>query len=508
MRKTFRAVLVGLFAAAAVLSACGSNTSSTTGGTSASATSVPASENGAAATAPTTNNTASAWTGTITMFAQQYTPNKTGDATPLTALREIADEYQKLHPGITIEFIDEEFQGYNDIVRTKAAAGELWDVYWAQWASLSGTLPEGVAVDLAPYFQQKNPYIADTATWQDAMNQTIVNETAAPSGARYNINGDFVATAFFYNKKLFAQAGITTPPTTWPELIEASQKLQAVNIPAVVHVPLYSWWQRHFLSDFYAKDYDTIAGFDKAQGISALDEAVAIRKGILNVDDPRFIGWWPTFKDLTQYWVQDYITRPPDDNEAAFQDFLGGKAAMIYSGSWLPNQIRDADPNFEFASFNFPVLDTQVNQYSTSTNSSNAVGGPNAGFQYAMSTPRANKTMEEPGKTEAVLDWLRYIGTPQVVERDVNEDGSYIPTWPGTKPLAGVELLADQANQRLRAIQVGSSSAQLDADLQRTFGLYLSGNIDIEQAKSEVGDALNRAADDYITKNNVNIDQY
>lgn len=157
----------------------------------------------------------SGWTGTITMFAQSYTPNaEFANQNDLTALQDAADAWQADHPGVTIEFVDEQFEGYNDIVRARAASGELWDVFWAQWGSLNSTLPEGIAVDLTPYFEQPNPYAPDADTWQEVMNETIISETRSPSGASYNINGDFVATAFFYNADLFEQAGIESTPTT------------------------------------------------------------------------------------------------------------------------------------------------------------------------------------------------------------------------------------------------------------------------------------------------------
>lgn len=452
--------------------------------------------------------TAPGWTGTITMRAQAYTPNARDDESPLSAFQEAADVYEAEHPGITVEFIDEEIADNNNDVRVKAAAGELYDVFWAQWNSLNGALPQGVAVDLAPYFAEPNPYAPDAATWAKAMNPTIIAETAAPSGASYNLNGDFVATAFFYNEALFDQAGITQTPTTWPELLEVAAQLQEAGVPAAVGVPLYSWWQRHFLSDFYAEDYDRIAAFDDAPAISPLDEAVAIEQGILSTEDPRFMMWWPIFKEFTDTWVPDYLALAPDQNDAAYQDFIGSKAAMLYEGSYTPNKFEDSGISFGYSSFNFPPLSTEVSEYSTGLDTSNAVGGPNAAYQYAVSSERANRTMAEPGKLEAVIDWLRYIGTPEVAEKIINEEGSFIPTWAGTTPNPGSEALATQADLELRTVSVGNTSATLNDDLQRIFGLYLSNNLSLEDAQAQVQEALERSVTDYARSNNVDLEGY
>lgn len=453
------------------------------------------------------------WKGTITMYAQAYTPNATDAKDPknvLKAFREVADQYEKLHPGIKIQFNPEaEIQDYDSVIRAKAAAGELWDVWWGQWASLNGTYPEGIAVDLTPYFKQPNPYISGNKAWQDAMNQTVLNETISPKGAHYNINGDFVGTAFFYNQELFGKAGIASPPKSWPELIDAAKKLKAAGIAAAGATPSYGWFQRHFLTDFYANDFEKIAAFDKAPAISALDEAVAIRKGILSPKDPRFMAWWPIFKQFTDYWEPDYLTVVGDQpGNPALDDFVAGKTAIYYSGSWTPNDLRDRGVTFKWAAFNFPTLSKDVSQYSNGKPTAGQVGGPNAAYQWAVSTPKSDKSMSEAGKTEAVLDWLRFIGTPQAVEQIVNEKGSFIPTWPGTKAKPGTEQIAEQAREGLNSVWVGNSSAKLDEQMQRIFGQYLAGQLDIKAASDQVQQAVDAAAADYAKTNKVNLDDY
>lgn len=449
------------------------------------------------------------WEGTITFFAQAYTPNAREAENPLKEFQTFADEYMEMHPGIEIQFIDEEMPEYDTIIRTKAAAGELWDIFWAQWGNLNGNYPEGIAVDLTPFFKEPNPYIPGNSAWQEAMNETVVNQTIAPNGAHYNINGDFVGTAFFYNKALFEQAGITAAPDSWPALLEATKKLKDAGITPMGAFPSYGWFQRHFLTDFYSTDFATLEGFDKAPAISPLDEAVAMQKGLLSTKDPRFMAWWPIFKEFTDYWTPDYLTQTGEEaGEPSLQDFTGGRTAIYYSGSWTPNQLRDAGVEFEWSAFNFPKLSTDVTEHATGISTAGQVGGPNAAYQYAMSTPKANKTMEEEGKAEAVLDFLRFIGTPRVVEAVVNENGSFIPTWPDTSPKPGSEALVEQASEGLKSVWVGNSTPDLEPTIQRTFGLYLSGNITIEEATEQVQQAIDKAVEDYARTNNVNYEEY
>lgn len=447
---------------------------------------------------------ADAWTGTITMFAQQYTPNaQVANDLDLTALADAAAEYEDLNPGVTIEFVDDQFDNYLETVRTTAAAGELWDVFWGQWAALNGSLPDGIAYDLAPAFEEPNPYAEGFDTWADAMNQQVIATTRSGDGESFNINGDYVLTNWYYNRDLFEQAGVTGTPTTWEEFVELCRTLSEQGITPVAFVPYYGWMQRHFLTDAYAEDYDRIAELDGSPGYSTADEALAIDEGILSPEDPRFMAWWPVLKQATDLWRRDYITAPSEQNELAQLDFLAGQAAMFYSGSFLLPTLEGEDLPFEYGTFTFPEISADTYEYGTDADVANAVGGPNAAYQFAISTPQANRTMEEPGKPEAVLDWVRFIGTPDVSQRVVNEVGQFLPTFADTQPLPAFQEVADVVDDPWRSVYVGFIAPNLDADIQRVFGSYLAGNVPLEQAAEDMQRLLDTAAQAFIEENDL-----
>lgn len=454
------------------------------------------------------------WRGTITMSAADYTPNFPGQAKPLKVFQQIASEYEKKYPGIKIKFHTEPIPDTNTMIRVKAAAGDLFDIYWAQAYSLNSTLPKGVATDLAPYFRQPNPYIPGNKAWQDAMDKAQLAESRSASGAVYTLSGDKVVYGIYYNKDLFKKAGITKVPTSWTELIAASKKLNAAGVYPMHAVPAYPWWSRHFLSDLYSKDYAKLTGYDGLPGQSPLDEAVAISKGILTPKDPRFMSWWPVMKQFTDTWPKDYLTADPAKNYDAFQDFVGRKEAMLYEGSYKAREMQDAGIKFPVGTFNFPRLTKKESPYATGANTANAYAGT-GGFQYAMSTPQSNKSMREKGKQQAVLDWMRYFGTPKNLQRLTAEQGTYVPTWPGTSAKLGglgnfdSGALAAQVKLPERSIGVQTATANLGwVDMQRIFGLYLSGNISLDQAKKQVQTTLDRAAADFARKNNVDLAKY
>jgi raffinose/stachyose/melibiose transport system substrate-binding protein len=456
-----------------------------------------------ASTAPSVIAQDSGWTGEITFFAQAYTPNSQQEgANQLTAFQDAADAYQADHPGVTIKFIDEDFPEYLQTVRTKASGQELWDIFWVQGPTVNGVLPKGIAVNLVPAFAEPNPYIEGNTAWNDVLNPTTQAFMTAPSGEIYVLNGDFVGTAFFYNKDLFTQAGITEAPTSWSTMMAAAQTLKDAGITPFAGEYYISWFGRHFWSDFYANDYELLTGCDGTQGQSPQDEAAATKAGILSTEDPRFLGWFPMWKAFTDLGSQEYVAQEPAvASEGIFNDFVAGKTAIMYSGSWIPRNLRTAGIEFELGAFSFPILTPEDTEYTTGTDVSAVVGGPFAAYQYAISTPESNKTMEEEGKAAAVLDFLRYIGTPEVNEAVVNELGSFAPTLAGTTPVEGLEAFAEQANAGLRVINIGTTSASLDPNFQKIFGLYMAGNVDLDQATQQVQMELDRAVQDYESTN-------
>ena len=59
----------------------------------------------------------------------------------------------------------------------------------------------------------------------DDFEAPTVNAFKSADGKMYGFPKDTSTLALFYNKKMFADAGITAPPTTWDELLSVSEKL-------------------------------------------------------------------------------------------------------------------------------------------------------------------------------------------------------------------------------------------------------------------------------------------
>lgn len=69
--------------------------------------------------------------------------------------------------------------------------------------------------------------IVSPETWEDIEPSFI--DSAKIDGVAYGLPSVASTRALFYNKALFTQAGITAPPKTWDELLDAAKKLSALG---------------------------------------------------------------------------------------------------------------------------------------------------------------------------------------------------------------------------------------------------------------------------------------
>ena len=441
------------------------------------------------------------WKGTITMFAQAYTPVAPGVKLPkgsahLTVLETLARQFEHWYPGIHIRFVNPSFQDTNQQVETMAAGGTMYDVYFNQYENWNTVFPQGIVHNLAPYFHQPNPYIPGNRQWSSVMNSRVVAESRAPGGQIYEINGDYLGIQFVYNKTLFAKAGITKPPTTWRALLADAKRLKAHEIMPGADVPTYDWWVRDFLGNYLGlPTLEKIAGFSKQPGISEYDDAIAYAKGILNpTKNPRIMAWWPVVKQLYDYWNKNTTVIPwnaePTGAQTGLTLFSAGKVAMIFGGTWAPRIAKNAGAKFPIGSFPMPSL-AGTSRYATHYNSAADAGGPQAAFQYAISTPRADNTMKQAGKFQAVLDWLRFVGTPQHDQAIVNQLGFFIPTFVGTKPTPALQSVKTQLTHPWYQCDGGQflTSAEYTT-IRNIFQEYVAGHLAFSAAKRQYNQAV------------------
>lgn len=456
------------------------------------------------------------WTGEITMAAQAYTPAVEGvrlepGSAELKAFGEIAAEFQELYPGISIKFLGAEYNTDASAMTTQAAGGQLPDVWWQQHPIVNSSFPEGVAENLFPYMQEANPFIDGNTAWMDAYSEEIFNMTMAAPQTQYCNNADYVGTAFFYNEEVFENVGANPNPETFDELLAILETISNAGLtPSAlpIYQEGYSWMSRLFLANFLGVEVlEQIDAYSEGKGISAPDVAAAWHSGVIDPrENPAVLAWWPLAKEMYSYFDREVTQLPkqvPDGSPDYIQMFAAEEVAMIYGGTWVPSNVESADGAIEVGSFNFPNLEGS-DPHATNYDSANSVGGPNAAWQYFVSTESSNHTLREDGKLDAVIAWMQFFSTPERNEAIVNEYGSFVPTMNGANALPEMESISALLDLSIYAIQGGWEFSSETADrLDALFQRYVLDQIEFADVENEYVEIVQTGFDAYTKLHNL-----
>lgn len=314
--------------------------------------------------------------------------------------------YEAIHPNVTINVVSQPAANYFALL-TAAAISKTGPCLATQWTGLF-TLQD------KSYLEPLNSYIP-MSTLESFKGIQWGSDNFNPASGVYVVPWEMQTYNGFYNKKLFAQAGITTLPKTWADLAVVDQKLKAAGIQPFV----YGTGAQGLTAGFYPY-YD----LSYLMMMIPVADWQKLYDGSLPWTDPTIqaqLDKWVALK-ANGYTNQDVL-----NDTQSFQQFLAGKAAMTLEGTWAISAVEKA-MGANVGVFLPPFVDQPLN---------GVVEFPGDGF--AMTNYCQNK--------DVAVDFLKFLADP-VAQKIVADEG-LIPTVTGSSasdPLAN-ELLGYAANQ-------------------------------------------------------------
>ena len=255
----------------------------------------------------------------IKFDAGGFTPSAyTGQAlqegqTELKGFDIVAQAYKEVKPEVTIEFQAVPMGNRRESMVTMLSGGTAPDMMWTQPDFVNEDLGKGWWLDLDPFLELPSLYVpADHEgrnSWHDSFYPSI-DFWRAPDGHLYMLLGDQTAVGTYYNKDMFDQAGITSEPKTWAEMIAACEALKEAGNPG------FAWiggsnggmdeltWVTGWLSKYFF--WNQIPVYDKdANGWpDKWEMADAIQEGTYNATMDEQVARLRTVKDMAQYWAE------------------------------------------------------------------------------------------------------------------------------------------------------------------------------------------------------------
>jgi multiple sugar transport system substrate-binding protein len=255
------------------------------------------------------------------------------------------------------------------------------------------------------------------------------------------------ARAFFYNKDLFARAGIAEPPRTWDAFVEAAARIQALG-PGLIGYALplgpeeaqaeWSIWMWNNGGDWKSGGQWAIDSEPNVKTLSFLSELANVRK-------------------VTQ--VNPGKTNRTD---GAFQLFKDGKVGMVMGFSPLAAQL-DAEGKVRYGVAQVPT---------------------NAGTPVTLAVEDYLMAFKKPGNREAVKAFLDLYYQPDNITRWIGAEGFLPVTRSGLERMGASAKLKPYLDALPNARLVPTTDPTWDRvklDVQQNIGLAVQPGGDPRQ---------------------------
>lgn len=328
----------------------------------------------------------------------------------IPAFGAIVRRYEELHPGLTVKLHYQPLDGYEIWAETQFISGRGPDILDldAGNAHKFGAR-EGLLIPLTEYLYDENSYVPGMR-WRDAFYPVVWNNAEDPIyGEYWQVPFNFFTLRVFYNKELFAKAGVTQTPRTWREFLEVQQKLRRAGIvpylmPNSNNSPhRYVITAVEFLSDMLFQDpvpgIDTVVPDGQVDGI---ESNISIYSGTTRLDDAQMLEVLRLMKEWSEYWVRGYNGL---DRQQAKMMFANGIGAMYLDGSWETEGLAQAIA-FDWGVFPFPTVTNETSPFAD---------GPRNDRNYNLSFA-IGKVAERRGHLPQVVDLLQFLTSPEAAD--------------------------------------------------------------------------------------------
>jgi raffinose/stachyose/melibiose transport system substrate-binding protein len=252
------------------------------------------------------------------------------------------DAYMALHPNVTITIESRPGGGDGDnVVKTKLATGEMNDMFIYTTGSLFQALdPANTMVDLAD-----EPFIANVV--DSFLPAVSVGEKA------YGVPfGTVSAGGILYNKKVFADLGLSVPKS-WAEFAANNEVIKAAGIAPVIATFGDTWSAQLFiLADFYnVQAADPTFAADYTANKAKYATTPAALNGFEHLQEGFDKGWWQ----------QDYATAKFDQGLKLLAEGDGAQYPMVATWGLPGIEANNPDQINDIGFFALPGADAASN---------------------------------------------------------------------------------------------------------------------------------------------------
>jgi ABC-type glycerol-3-phosphate transport system substrate-binding protein len=253
--------------------------------------------------------------------------------------KQVAEEYHRLHPNITIEWRGIVQAQYNQALPLAFQSKQAPDIfYWTENGpnALKQLLAQGWVRPLSPDGNVPDAFLK---RWpKGSFLEGIHTQGGKVYGFQFADNLYWGPGYMYLNKAVFGQAGLDpskAAPKTWSELRQVCAQIKAKTDKYCMAVPMKGL-------DFQRLWYALASG-------SMTDLFFDYKKGRFDLDDPALLR---TFAFVQELHRAGYIAPGVNDKDFSRQQFAANQAAIYMDGPWMVsvwNQVGFDSSNYVIA---------------------------------------------------------------------------------------------------------------------------------------------------------------
>ena len=503
-----------LGAAGSLLVACSQAAPAASGQpTAAAASTAPASNatggsTPAPASKPTTGPAAAAspkvgFQGTINAYLQNFQPGQPrqaangGTLPPLKAAQDLADQWQKLHPGVKIGFpqvpTTQSAQEYAAWIKSNQAAGTIPEITWVQDNELEQDIGSTHNwIPITPFINEPNDYVTSgqpgSLHWKDEFIAGFSARERMIDSNFYFVPTSLTSVQAITNVDLLTKSGFSEDVLnkapfgwSWDQMLADCQKMKADG-----SIPWAVGWEKGAVPQWITTTM--LTGLLQATGlfskmdtnhdgfIDVRERWMAIHDGVFKETGPERRKMWEMTKAWLPYWPDGVLSMANTDAEALWYQ---GRAIFMWEvTSAVPNVVSDKQRKFKWDVTHFPDIADAAAQIGKVEVGHTTFPGGAAGSGWAITS-----TAQKHNNVDLSIDFLKYITTPRAATMLATEEGGDVPVVQGAQGNPELTKFQPFPGQTfLLTIHEASMDLAYFQQYQRLFASYLGGSMSIDQA--------------------------
>lgn len=293
-------------------------------------------------------------------------------------------KFNEQYPDVKIILEPSTWKEYWTKLEAGATGGSIADVFWMNGPNIQKYAAGDILMDLADRIEAAG---IDTAKYPQALV-----ELYNVDGKQYALPKDFDTIGVWYNKKIFDEANVPYPTSdwTWEDMVDIARKL--------------------------TKEDGSVYGISAGYNTQAIIyDTIFANGGTLITEDNKSGYHMPETRAGIQCWV-DLFKEGVSPSQASFDEtsyavqFLSGRLAMSWNGSWFLAEVLDSDIKDDVGVAALPTIN-----------------GKRASVIHGL----GNCIYKGTKNPEAAWKWVEFLAGEEA-NRISAETGAAIPAYEGT----------------------------------------------------------------------------